>query len=732
MPMGQALTSRLATLGRALVAAGESDGPDWLARAARLAGGTVQLLLDAAAAKQDPAAAERLIREAVARAPTNAAVHAALARHLVAAGDSAAALPEALAGTAIQPGDATTWQALREVQLAANDYRAAIETAGREEACGLPPPFSDWLSLGLGAEDRAAIEAALPHGNIGEPGFNEARALLAGTLGGPGLATLAGFAPSAAARRFVIRAVGPRPVPTGNVYALLSWAAELATRQPELLPLAVPMAHAVEAFDRPLLIAVMGEFNAGKSSFVNALAGELVAPVGATPTTATINILRHGPGGGRVIFHDGTTRDLAPDGVGEYLGSLDANGAGAIRQVEVFAPLESLKRVEIVDTPGLNSLRPAHEAVARDYLIEADAIVWVFAAGQAAKATEREALLLARAADKKVLGVVNKIDRAAADEIGQVVHHVETACGDLIERAIPMSARGALDARRRGDLAAVEASGLPVVEEALEATFFAHARQLKRATALGALRRFATDAHALFPAQTVEAAGPDAEFKAISRTETELRSAVAAERVALRARLDQGIRAASSEVREFVRPRTWLLGEHTADPVDEAFLCDLLDDAVVRGTQITRDTLVAAVSTPSAGTPPHVSELPAWSDLLAAIDDAVERFRAYARGIIEGAAAVFFRTDLPRIRLDLGAIYHALVRWSPDPEEFLFRAVERAVADFGRTAHAAVAEKARAREIAALIREEHIFGPLDALGQAVAALAGTPATEPSP
>ena len=44
--------------------------------------------------------------------------------------------------------------------------------------------------------------------------------------------------------------------------------------------------------------------------------------------------------------------------------------------------------------------------------VDADAIVWVFAVGQAAKATESEALALAHAAGKRVLGVLNKIDRA--------------------------------------------------------------------------------------------------------------------------------------------------------------------------------------------------------------------------------------------------------------------------------------------------------------------------------
>ena len=94
-------------------------------------------------------------------------------------------------------------------------------------------------------------------------------------------------------RRFLARAGAPPSPPTGHLAGLLTWTHELATASPVLVGLAPAAAHASEALDRPLLVAVMGEFNAGKSSFVNVLAGEAVAPTGVTPTTATVNVLRY-------------------------------------------------------------------------------------------------------------------------------------------------------------------------------------------------------------------------------------------------------------------------------------------------------------------------------------------------------------------------------------------------------------------------------------------------------
>jgi hypothetical protein len=181
---------------------------------------------------------------------------------------------------------------------------------------------------------------------------------------------------------------------------------------------------------------------------------------------------------------------------------------------------------------------------------------------------------------------------------------------------------------------------------------------------------------------------------------------------------------AASEVREFIRPRGWLFGEHRADPADEAFLADILDDATLRATAATRAALVAAIAPSDAPPAPRAAELSA------AVDDAIERFRAYARGITEGAATVFFRVDLPRIRLDLGAIHAALARWLPEPEEYLFRTIERAARAIAEQAEKDLDTEARAREIAELMRNEHLVQPLAGLARAVDAL--TAATHEGP
>jgi GTP-binding protein EngB required for normal cell division len=604
---------------------------------------------------------------------------------------------------------------------------------------GAPPAPETRLALALAAHDRealarlaaaeeseAAVAGAAPAPPLRAFPGQALRAFLAGTARDEELVALARVAPDETARRFVVAAAAPLPPPGASLVGLLGWAHGYAARTPALVALAPGAGRALEAFDRPLLVAVMGEFNAGKSSFVNALVGEEVAPTGVTPTTATVNVLRHGDAaGGRVVYHDGTTRELGGASVSPFLRELTDAQAAAVRVVEIFHPLEALRRVEIVDTPGLNSIRAEHEKVARDFLVEADALVWVFAIGQAAKASEKEALGLAHGAGKHVLGVLNKIDGASDDDVRAVVKHVRGGIGPLVDEIVPFSATRALAARRAGQADAPTAA----LEAALERRFFGRARALKRATALAALERFVAAARAAAPAAPVPDFG--ARRAALDALDERLRGALARERVALRARLDEAYRVAAFEVRDFVRPRAWPFGAHRADSADEPFLVELLEDAVERATEATRAALRAAL-VPAAGS--GVAAAPpveACEATACAIDTAVERFGAYAHGVVAGGAvAEFFRSDLPRIELDASAIRNALARRAPDPEHALFALLARELAEAVRGAHAALDAEETDADIHRVLREEHLERPLAALERSLAEIAASEPGQP--
>ncbi len=235
-----------------------------------------------------------------------------------------------------------------------------------------------------------------------------------------------------------------------------------------------------ERLARPLTIAVMGEFSSGKSTFVNALLGEALAPMGVLPTTTTINVFRRGPtGGARIFYRDDRVATLARGDIHNFLHSLDDVNASQIRHVEIERTGARMGDAAVVDTPGLNALDAFHERVAREFIDEADAIIWIFSATRGSTASEAGMLSTLRADGRQVLGVLNKVDTLDEDERVELSEYLQEQLGEVLVDIVPVCASEALKVRAgEGEPGSVDS--FAAVEESLEEHFLQRARELKR------------------------------------------------------------------------------------------------------------------------------------------------------------------------------------------------------------------------------------------------------------
>jgi small GTP-binding protein len=176
------------------------------------------------------------------------------------------------------------------------------------------------------------------------------------------------------------------------------------------------------------LLVVAGEFNSGKSSFVNALLGERVLPEGVTPTTDRINVLRHGPE---------ITEQLRE----AYL-------------LERTHPAEVLREINIVDTPGTNAIIRRHEELTRDFVPRSDLVLFVTSADRPFTESERTFLEQIREWGKKIVFIVNKVDILnRPEERAEVLRYVGANAATLLGETpeiFAVSARQALEARAGG------------------------------------------------------------------------------------------------------------------------------------------------------------------------------------------------------------------------------------------------------------------------------------------
>jgi small GTP-binding protein len=221
--------------------------------------------------------------------------------------------------------------------------------------------------------------------------------------------------------------------------------------------------RSIEQLDELFLLVIVGEFNAGKSAFINALLGSKVVTEGVTPTTAQINVLQYG---------DTVERQVRESNLHV-----------------ITAPAPLLREIHIVDTPGTNAIIREHEAITAEFVPRSDLVLFVTSADRPFTETERAFLEQVRGWGKKVVVVINKVDiLETARDIDSVRTFVAENARALLgfsPEIFPVSARLAFRGKQ-GDTEAWSSSGFEALEHYIATTLDAPGRvQLKLLNPLG-------------------------------------------------------------------------------------------------------------------------------------------------------------------------------------------------------------------------------------------------------
>ena len=171
------------------------------------------------------------------------------------------------------------------------------------------------------------------------------------------------------------------------------------------------------------LLVIVGEFNSGKSAFINALLGAGLSEEGVTPTTSRITILRHS--------QEPVERERR-EGV-----------------LERGYPNAFLREIAIVDTPGTNAIIRHHEELSRGFVPRSDLVLFVTSAERPLTESEREYLELIRGWGKKIVLIINKADLLGeGTEVEQVRSFVEGGIRSALGLTPPIFLVSALLARK--------------------------------------------------------------------------------------------------------------------------------------------------------------------------------------------------------------------------------------------------------------------------------------------
>ena len=185
-----------------------------------------------------------------------------------------------------------------------------------------------------------------------------------------------------------------------------------------------PLERSIEQLDELFLLVVVGEFNAGKSAFINALTGQRLMEEGVTPTTAKVTPVRY-------------------------------------------------EDIQIVDTPGTNAVIREHEQITAGYVPRADMVLFVTSADRPFTETERAFLEQIRDWGKKVVIVINKVDILPGEkELAEVRSYVADNARRLLgvtPEIFPVSAKEAFRAKT-GEPQLWQGSGFDPLERYIKST----------------------------------------------------------------------------------------------------------------------------------------------------------------------------------------------------------------------------------------------------------------------
>ncbi|KLE09563.1 ATP-binding protein [Aliarcobacter butzleri L355] len=198
----------------------------------------------------------------------------------------------------------------------------------------------------------------------------------------------------------------------------------------------------------PMEVAITGQFSAGKSTFLNALLSRNILPTGITPVTSKVNFINYGEEYKLKITYYSGAQEYAPiESIADFTDQRE-HEMKDIKYLTLYAPMDILKDISFVDTPGLNSQSQSDTDTTRKVLRDVGGIIWLTLIDNAGKLSEAEVLEeYMQHFKNKSLCVLNQKDKLTPEQVETTTKYVSEKFGKYFAKVVPISAMMALEGR---------------------------------------------------------------------------------------------------------------------------------------------------------------------------------------------------------------------------------------------------------------------------------------------
>lgn len=198
----------------------------------------------------------------------------------------------------------------------------------------------------------------------------------------------------------------------------------------------------------PMEVAITGQFSSGKSTFLNSLLSRNILPTGITPVTSKVNFINYGDEYKLKITYNSGAQEYAPiEAIADFTDQRQ-HEMKDIKYLTLYAPMDILRDISFVDTPGLNSQSQSDTDTTRRVLRDVGGIIWLTLIDNAGKMSEAEVLEEYMEHFKnKSLCVLNQKDKFSQEQIETTTKYVSEKFSKYFAQVTPISAKMALESR---------------------------------------------------------------------------------------------------------------------------------------------------------------------------------------------------------------------------------------------------------------------------------------------
>jgi len=191
--------------------------------------------------------------------------------------------------------------------------------------------------------------------------------------------------------------------------------------------------------EKTIDIAIFGQFNAGKSSFINSLIGRDVLPTAFIPATSVVTRIYFGEKEKiQIVFNDNITQEISLNELHEYVTeSKNPNNVKNVALANIELPdLKQYKGLCFVDTPGVGSIFKQNTQTAEDWSKEATIAIVCVSAERPLSEFDLKLIKELNEYSYKQVCMLTKIDLFTPEQLKEIISFLQTSLKKEIGKPI--------------------------------------------------------------------------------------------------------------------------------------------------------------------------------------------------------------------------------------------------------------------------------------------------------